>query len=89
MARWVALSFAVLSSLIGLENSLESAVAIVVLNLVGLSMIFRPGWWTFWMPLGFWEQRASDSRQADQQGTVIAFLGWIVILLALILSTQL
>ncbi|WP_158523256.1 hypothetical protein [Oceanococcus atlanticus] len=51
-------------------------------------MILRPGWWTFWLPLGFWEQRASDSHQADRLGPVIQLLGWIALFLMLGLSSR-
>ena len=88
MARWIALSLAVISTLLALNSSQEGAAGVAGLNLLGLSMIFRPNWWTFWMPLGFWEQLASDESSADQQGAAIAFLGWIVLLLVLILALQ-
>lgn len=88
MARWIALALAGLSTLLGAREGAEAGLAFGVLNLVGLTMIFRPGWWTFWLPFGFWEQRASDSHLADRQGPVISFLGWIVLLLILGLAVS-
>ncbi|MDJ0652591.1 MAG: hypothetical protein QNJ40_00435 [Xanthomonadales bacterium] len=89
MAHWIALSLAVVSTLLALRSDHEAAIGVAALNLLGLSMIFRPGWWTFWLPLGFWEQLARDKGSADQQGAAIAFLGWIVLMLVLILAIQL
>ena len=66
----------------------DAVFAVSGLNLVALSMIFRPGWWTFWMPLGFLEQMASDKSKADSLGPVIVVGGWIALLLVLVLSLR-
>lgn len=79
---------AVASPLWALRAEVDAAVAVAILNLIALSMIFRPNWWTFWLPLGFWEQMARDSKQADRQGPAIVFIGWIVLLLSLLLAAK-
>ena len=58
----------------------QALMAILILVTVAWTMIYRPNWWTFWMPFGFWEQLASDKDQADQQGLVIVFSGWLLLL---------
>ena len=89
MAPWIAISLALLTVLLGYRESQDAAMAFGAMALLALSMIFRPGWWTFWMSLGFWEQRASDSNRPDQSGPAIALLGWIILLLAVFLSFRL
>lgn len=70
-------------------QSQDMLIAVAILVAVALSMIYRPNWWTFWMPFGFWEQLASDKDQADQQGPVIVFLGWLILIgLLLFLSLR-
>lgn len=89
MNRWIATLLAAVAVLIALKTGGDAALAIAGLAAMGLSMIYRPSWWTFWMNLGFWEQRASDSGSADQMGPVIVFIGWIVLLLVLWLAFRL
>ncbi|MEM9530165.1 MAG: hypothetical protein AAGA23_04555 [Pseudomonadota bacterium] len=91
MARWIALALAVVACLLALnsEAGRDGAMAIGLLSLGALSMIFRPGWWTFWMPLGFWEQRARDVGNADSMGPAIVLLGWIALLLTVYLAIRL
>ena len=89
MTRWLPLILAALSSLLALRApSMDAVYAIIGLNLLALSMIFRPNWWTFWLPFGFWEQLARDSKHADQQGPVFVFLGWIGLVLIAILAVR-
>ena len=88
MAPWIALALAVVSTLLALGSGQEAGLGVAALNLIGLSMIFRPHWWTFWLTLGFWEQLASDKGSADQQGPVIVFLGWFVLVLVLVFAFQ-
>lgn len=84
MSTWIAFGIALLSPVLSLEHSEDLAMAVGLLNLIALSMVFKSGWWTFWMPLGFWAQRASDSHRAHQMGPVIAFIGWLILLAVLI-----
>ena len=86
MSRLVALLIAGVTTFLGFQSDPDRGVALALANAVCLSMIFRPGWWLFWMPFGFWEQRASDSGRADQQGPAIVFLGWIALLLVGLLN---
>ncbi|MFK7956827.1 MAG: hypothetical protein AB8B96_12110 [Lysobacterales bacterium] len=90
MLRYLPILLALLSSALGFKQGPESALGIAGLNLVALILIYRPHWITFWMPLGFWEQRASDSHKAGQMGPVVAFIGWILLggLLLLAFSLQ-
>ena len=88
MSAWIATLIAIASSLWALRSGVDPALAVATLDLIALSMIFRPNWWTFWLPLGFWEQRASDSNQADRQGPAIVFIGWIALLLSLLLALK-
>lgn len=90
ISRWLAIGLALLICAITARAGLpgDGLLAIVGINAVILSMILRPGWWTFWLPLGFWEQRASDSHQADRLGPVIQLLGWIALFLMLGLSSR-
>jgi hypothetical protein len=83
---WVVIASAIVSSVLAVGQSGDRLIAVLVLNAVALSMIFRPGWWTFWMPLGFWEQLAKDKHQADQQGPVLVFIGWLILLGVLLLA---
>ena len=91
MARWIALGLVTVSCLLALNSpeGMNGLLAIGLLDALGLSMIFWPGWFTFWMPLGFWAQRARDVDQADRMGPVVAFIGWLVLLLVLYLATRL
>lgn len=86
IGRWIALGLALTSTLIAFRGEQSDAfIGVAALNAVALSMIFRPGWWTFWMPLGFMEQLASDKHKADSMGPVIVLFGWIAIVLILLL----
>ncbi len=89
MALWIALALALLAVLLGYQESQDAAVAIALMVALALSMIFRPGWWTFWMALGFWEQRARDSHRPDTSRPAIAFLGWLLLLGAVFLAVRL
>lgn len=89
MARRVAIVLAALALLLALQGSPDAAIALGLMVLLALSMIFRSHWWTFWLPMGFWEQRASDGHRPDASGPAIVLLGWIILLLAVFLSFRL
>jgi hypothetical protein len=86
MGTWIVVGIAVVSSVLMSGQDGDRLVAVLVLNALALSMIFKPGWWTFWMPLGFWEQLAKDKAQADQQGPVVRLIGWLLLLGVLLLA---
>ncbi|MEM6574344.1 MAG: hypothetical protein AAGB27_10345 [Pseudomonadota bacterium] len=89
MALWIAWALALLAVLLGYQESQDAAVAIALMAALALSMIFRPGWWTFWMAMGFWEQRARDSHRPDASGPAVALLGWLLLLGAVFLAFRL
>lgn len=84
LSRLVAVSLAGLSTFVAGRAGGDGQVGFAVVNLVALSMILKPGWWAFWLPFGFLEQLASDKHLADRQGPAIAFLGWLIVLGALL-----
>ncbi|MEM7705836.1 MAG: hypothetical protein AAF358_09815 [Pseudomonadota bacterium] len=86
MTLWMPWALALLAVSLGYQESQDAAIAMALMCLLALSMIFRPGWWTFWMALGFWEQRARDSHRPEASGPAIALLGWILLLLAVFLA---
>jgi len=86
MGFWSVLGIAVVSSVLATGLGGDRLLAVLILNALALSMIFRPGWWTFWMPFGFWEQLAKDKHQADQQGPVVGFIGWLILIGVLLLT---
>ncbi len=89
MLRFLPLLLALLSSALGFKQGAEGALGMAALNVIALIFIYVPGWVTFWMPLGFWEQRASDSGRADQMGPVVSFIGWIILGVVLLLAFRL
>ena len=68
----------VIGARVAFVGDLEYKIAAIALGLFCMLMIwFADHYASYWLGFGFWESKAKDFKQADRQGPVIAFLGWL------------
>ena len=82
----IIISIFILVSIAGNNDMIETMVGGAGLIVI-LSMIWRGDLWAkFVLPMGFWEFRAKDFKNSDDQGPVIKLFGWVLLLLLLVMA---